>query len=202
MVRECADRPTSLPLPLLLWLFFGDPTSGSRECRLQEMSTTVSFADLLKRAVPASRWGTPEIWKLSAVALSLDATAVHLARSQREWPKQYFAVIKNATEDEGTKALYTLTTTSRELAFYMMCLDACDREWFSDGKDLVADLDPEYRTLDVLCVLQDVGERAQWEVARLWGDFVEFCDSGEIEPYEIVDATPDHYVTREFVRDA
>lgn len=153
----------------------------------------LSFVDLLKRAVAESP--SADLFEgrrgeaVSLVALVLDSTAVgHMRRFGDGHKMSEFAVIKDSGAE--TKVLYTLVAPSKEIAFYMMCLDASSR--FND--DPVAELDPEYRTLDVVQVLQDVGDRAAWDVGSLWQAFVDFGNSEDVYPYAIVSATRDHWV--------
>lgn len=139
-----------------------------------------------------------ETTNLSLVALALDSTARRLHDLHKASGSHHhdFAVIKLATGDEPhTKVLYTITAPTKHLAFYIMCLDACVHKSEKDEspeQDDVCVLDPEYRTLDVVTLLKDVGERASWRVGDLWKSFVQFFDSGEIHPYTIVEATRDH----------
>jgi len=133
---------------------------------------------------------------LSIVALILDGVAANQIRDSKL--KNEYAVIKIDPESGEVRVLYSLSSPSKDIAFYMMCVDACDGPP-EDKVDRIAQLDPEYRQIDVFDVLRDVGERACWQVDKIWDCFVEFCYSGEIEPYHIVDATRDHFETTDFV---
>jgi len=134
--------------------------------------------------------------RLSIVALVLDGIAARVV-DEAAGIKQEFAVIRRDPEDGEVKVLYCVTAPSKSIAFYMMCVDACDTKHHKH-RDHVSELDPEYRTLRVEDLLRDVGERALWQVDKVWDCFVEFCDSGEIEPYSIVEATRDHYFFSDF----
>lgn len=155
-----------------------------------------NFERLVRDELLAER--KEELNQVSLVALVLDSTASQL--NDRASGSSTFAVVKHgwcdAEQQHETKVLYTIVAPSKHIAFYIMCIDACKYKSSEgeggDKEDDVACLDPEYRTLDVVTLLKDVGDRASWKVGDLWKSFVASCDSGEIYPYEIVDATSDH----------
>jgi hypothetical protein len=141
-------------------------------------------------------WRSVEWQRVSMVALILDGVALNQVRDSKA--DNEYAVIKVDPESGEVVVLYSVSCPSKEIAFYMMCVDACDGP--PDGKvDRIAQLDPEYRQIDVLEIMRDVGERACWQVDKIWDCFVEFCHSGEIEPYRITDATKDHFETDDFM---
>lgn len=163
-----------------------------------------AFSNLLAKRMTSTSVATAdwEYWRqLSIVAMVLDnriLEQVHCfsnAGSRRE-----YAVVRADEEQDCIRVLYTITAHSLEQAFYIMCADACDQEHYKDREehDVVSRIDPEYRTLDVEALLNDVGSRAEWKVLGLWEAFLGFMH--ETYPWQIVRATTDHYKLSDFIR--
>lgn len=152
------------------------------------------FERLLRKS--GSAINDADEWRrISLVALILDEAAASAVKWS--FTRNEYAVIRRE-EGKEIKVLYCMTAPSKDIAFYMMCVDACDHFHYEGKVDHISALDPEYRTMNAPDLLRDVGDRAGWRMDRLWDCFVEFCDSGEIEPYAIVQATIDHYFFRDF----
>jgi len=170
-----------------------------------------AFSNLLAKRMNSSAMAPPhsDYWRqLSIVAMVLDNRILEQIHDARvSGSKREYAVVRvdegqgqHCTKALYTKVLYTLTAQSLEQAFYIMCADACDKEHYRDREehDAVSRIDPEYRTLDIEALLEDVGNRAQWRVQDLWGAFCAFIN--ETYPWQIVRATTDHYKLSDFIR--
>jgi hypothetical protein len=157
-----------------------------------------AFSNLLaKRMVRTAACMDRDYWRrLSLVAMVLDNRILEEIHDSSHTPKFQYAVISRR---EHVRVLYTATAHSVQHAFYIMCADACDQEHYKDrpGDDVVSRIDPQYRTLDIEALLDDVGSRAEWKVPNLWDAFCSFRH--ETHPWEIVPATSDHYKLSDFV---
>ena len=156
------------------------------------------FTDRLRKSVPDVR--EEPYSRLFLVATVID-TIIFQKRQDMKGVRNHFAVVKNDPESSSDPlVLYVITAPDKELAFCIMCLDACrergdsgqdgtdsESEFDFDEEELMAK-DPDYRTLDIVEILKDVGERAEWDVTRVWKSFMSFCDSGDMEPYSIINA--------------
>jgi len=164
-----------------------------------------AFSILLEKHIRDSRIKaqlyTHDHWRaLSIVALTLDARILEECASDA---CVEYAVVK--IEEGGqvginpnAMVLYTLEARSITHAFYMMCADACDKFFYKDRIDEVSKMDPEYRTMNIVDLLVDVAERADWNIRDLWDAFCEFRT--EVHPYYVVPATRDHYLMNDFLR--
>jgi hypothetical protein len=146
------------------------------------------FADRLRKDVPDCTQEPHSEMLLVAMVLDM---IVYQKRLESNGARRHYAVVKSQPGSSPI-VLYVINAPTRELAFCIMCLDACkDDEEDSEDIDLedVRLKDPEYKTLDIVAILKDVGDRAGWDVTRLWSALVSFCECGDIEPYSIVPAT-------------